>query len=141
MSALITRTNIFLALIIVAVIAYYKLQIASIEAAQYQRDIIQQAQFKKTVEHVTEVSNDYYKQLQASLVREPDRITERVYVNAKCPVRTDTASSLDDGRDATRVELESRTVRSIEQVADKYEQLYKQCSYRLRAWQELNTIN
>ena len=60
----------------------------------------------------------------ALLFPEPATVVERVLVRAKCPVQADTGTGVDHGAD-DRVELAERTVRSIERVAIKHEQNYK----------------
>ena len=52
-------------------------------------------------------------------------------------MQTDTGTGVDHGADGNRVELDERTVRSVERVAIKHEQNYKKCAAQLAGAQAL----
>ena len=81
--------------------------------------------------------DELYEKYQNALNVEPAVVDRVVYVKGNCPVQTDTSAGVDHGADDNRVELAERTVRSIERVAIKHEQNYKQCAAQLRAAQAL----
>ena len=94
----------------------------------------EQARADKSKEQVDEL---YEKWRDAIVTPEPVTVVERVYVKAKCPVQTDASAGVDHGANDARVELEERTVRSIERVAIKHEQNYKKCAAQLAGAQAL----
>ena len=68
---------------------------------------------------------------------DPVTVTRIVRVKAAASVCPDQSREMDHDRDASRVELDSGSVRSVIAVTDKHESLYKQCSAQLRAAQAL----
>lgn len=88
----------------------------------------------KSKEQVDEL---YEKWRDAIVIPEPVTVVERVHIRAKCPVQTDTSAGVDHGANGNRVELEERTVRSVERVAIKHEQNYKKCAAQLAGAQAL----
>ena len=94
----------------------------------------EQLRADKAKEQVDEL---YEKWRDAIVTPEPVTVVERLYVKAKCPVPADTSTKLDHGADGNRVELEERTVRSVERVAIKHEQNYKKCAAQLAGAQAL----
>lgn len=94
----------------------------------------EQIRADKSKEQVDEL---YEKWRDAIVIPEPVTVVERLYVKAKCPVQTDASAGVDHGADDARVELEERTVRSIERVAIKHEQNYKKCAAQLAGAQAL----
>lgn len=87
-------------------------------------------------EAVENTINEYYK-LYKNAVDRPDTIvTERVFVKAKCPVPTAEGSRVDDGVDATRVELDQRVVRNLTKLADHHSKQYEKCAAMLHSFQQ-----
>lgn len=93
----------------------------------------EQIRADKSKEQVDEL----YEKYQNALNVEPVTVDRVVYVKGKCPVQADTSTGLDHGADAFRFEINPGTVRSVERVAIKHEQNYKQCAAQLRAAQAL----
>lgn len=101
------------------------------------RDATAQAEQLRADKSKEQVDELYEKWRDAIVIPEPVTVVERVLIRAKCPVQTDTSAGLDHGDDDARVELEERTVRSIERVAIKHEQNYKKCAAQLAGAQAL----
>lgn len=80
--------------------------------------------------------SDYRSKLDDANSKPPTTITERVLVHADCvPATSD--RPVGDGGAAARVELDRRIVQRLTELANDREQRYRDCSYRLKALQEI----
>lgn len=68
---------------------------------------------------------------------EPVVVERRVYVKAPLPATK--CNAVDDGGSTLTYRIDGSTVRELEQLTARAEQQYRECSYRLRAWQETNS--
>lgn len=68
---------------------------------------------------------------------EPVVVERRVYVKAPLPATK--CNAVDDGGSTLTYRIDGATVRELEQLTARAEQQYRECSYRLRAWQETNS--
>lgn len=66
----------------------------------------------------------------------PDPEPQRVFIRTEVPASG--CAGVDDGADTGRAELAAATVGRLERVIADKEAQYRQCSYRLKAWQELH---
>lgn len=110
---------------------HYRSKIERTELAQ------QKAEIKRN-EDISKLATHWQSELDAANDREPDVITERVFVKARCVPATG-SDTVDDGAATTRAELAERTVRNLRALAKEKEQQYRECSHRLRAWQDALT--
>lgn len=104
-------------------------------AKQLKLEAAQHAAEEKRNEAIAQLSVEYYQLYQDAINREPVTVTERVFVKASCPVRTDQAGSVDDATDAARVELARSTVQSVDGVVHWAEREYGKCAAQLAALQ------
>ena len=102
---------------------------------QLKLEAAQHAAETKRNEAIAQLSVEYYQLYQDAINREPVTVTERVFVKASCPVRTDQAGGVDDAADAARVELARSTVQSIDGVVTRAEREYGKCAAQLAALQ------
>lgn len=91
---------------------------------------------KKTTDYKAIAEKNYQDYLAASN-REPDVITERVYVKATCPtLPTNTNGSVADAEAGRTAELHRDTVRSITELSQKWQKEYSQCRVMLHSLQD-----
>ena len=103
-----------------------KLEIATLKAEQERNEAIEGA------------INGYYELYKNAVDSEPVVVTKRLYIKADCSaVQATKNTSVDDGADTARVEIDSRVVRSITAVAEKHKKEYEKCAVTLRAFQSL----
>ena len=102
---------------------------------QLKREAAQHAAETKRNDAIAQLSVEYYQLYQDAINREPVTVTERVFVKASCPVRTDQAGSVDDAADAARAELARSTVQSVDRVVTRAEREYGKCAAQLAALQ------
>ena len=102
---------------------------------QLKREAAQNAAETKRNDAIAQLSVEYYQLYQDAINREPVTVTERVFVKASCPVRTDQAGGVDDAADAARVELARSTIQSVDRVAHWAEREYGKCAAQLAALQ------
>lgn len=102
---------------------------------QLKLEAAQHAAEEKRNDAIAQLSVEYYQLYQDAINREPVTVTERVFVKASCPVRTDQAGSVDDAADAARVELARSTVQSVDRVVTRAEREYGKCAAQLAALQ------
>ena len=103
---------------------------------QLKREAAQHAAEIKRNDAIAQLSVEYYQLYQDAINREPVTVTERVFVKASCPVRTDQAGGVDDAADAARVELARSTVQSVDRVVHWAEREYGKCAAQLAALQQ-----
>lgn len=96
--------------------------------------IKQQQAWEANNESIKAASDYWQTQLDNANNREPITVERRVYVNA--PVRSTCGDQVHDGRSAVRYELDRATIQHLESVAASAEQQYRECSHRLKAWQD-----
>ena len=84
-------------------------------------------------EQVRVITNEYEKQLKIANSKPADVITERVFVRASCPVRTDTVTGVGDTGADSRAELAESTIRSLERLTKELDKQYREAVYALRA--------
>lgn len=83
-------------------------------------------------------SSDYWQaELNAANSREPI-VTERI-VYLKNPMPATECNAMDAGKSAVKYRIDGATVSRVEAVTFRAEQQYRECSHRLRAWQETNS--
>ena len=102
---------------------------------QLKREADQHAAEIKRNNAISKLSVEYYQLYQDAINREPVTVTDRVFVKASCPVRTDQAGGVDDAADAARVELARSTVQSVDRVVHWAEREYGKCAAQLAALQ------
>lgn len=91
---------------------------------------------KKTTDYKAIAEKNYQDYL-AAINREPDVITERVYVKATCPtLPTNTNGSVADAEAGRTAELHRDTVRSITELSQKWQKEYSQCRVMLHSLQD-----
>lgn len=99
--------------------------------------LIQLELAQKRAKDYEAIAEDYYKEYQAAVNREPDVITERVYVKAACPtLPTNTNGSVADAEAGRTAELHRDTVRSITELSQKWQKEYSQCRVMLHSLQD-----
>ena len=80
-------------------------------------------------------SSDYWQaELNAANSREPI-VTERI-VRVRVAVPTAECNAMDAGKSAVKYRVNGRSIRDLERVTARAEQQYRECSHRLRAWQD-----
>lgn len=102
---------------------------------QLKREAAQHAAEEKRNDAIAQLSVEYYQLYQDAINREPVTVTERVFVKASCPVRTDQTGGVDDAADAARAELAPATVQSVDRVVHWAEREYGKCAAQLAALQ------
>lgn len=95
---------------------------------------VQRKAWESNNESIRASSDHWQAELNAANSREPDVITRRVYV--KAPVQTAKCDAVDAGKSAVEYRIDGATIRDIERIAARAEQQYRECSHRLRAWQD-----
>lgn len=103
-----------------------------------------QAENLEQLQKEQDKTNDYkaiaeknYQDYLAAINREPDVITERVYVKATCPtLPAATSGGVGDAGDEARAELHAETVARVAAVTQQAEIDVLQCQARLTSLQE-----
>lgn len=85
-------------------------------------------------ESIKASSKHWQEELDNASSREPVTVERRVYVNA--PVQESCSDTVDGAGTTARYKFDNASVRRLESITARAEQQYRECSYRLKAWQE-----
>lgn len=85
-------------------------------------------------ESIKASSKHWQEKLDNANSREPVTVERRVYVNA--PVQESCGDTVDGAGTTARYEFDNASVRRLESITARAEQQYRECSYRLKAWQD-----